>query len=227
MKKDFETKFTGWALISAAVMLLAGWLLLPHHHGEYLVAGDFEAIGENLWYWIWMYRIHIFGWVILGGTMIGFAFLMNEKPYRTMIMPGATIVVAGTFTMALALAFYYTYGAWGVGQTAGKSPSEIQVFMDSLTIFNHYATCLIRFGRVFSGAGFMLLGIGLFKWGLFDKWIGAFTALMGMVAMCIILLIPDNYTLYMPMFYVKIAWLALVGFTLLRKGVNLPSTEVS
>ena len=66
MIKDFETKFTGWAFIVAALLLWLGWGLSPHHIGEYIVASDFVAIGENVWTWIWMYRIHIFGWVTMG-----------------------------------------------------------------------------------------------------------------------------------------------------------------
>ena len=54
MTKDFETKFTGWSFLAAALMLWGGWALSPHHIGEYLVASDFTSVNENLWYWIWM-----------------------------------------------------------------------------------------------------------------------------------------------------------------------------
>jgi len=225
MKNDFETKFTGWTLIMAAVFLLAGWVLLPHHIGEYFVSTDFETIGENLWYWIWMFRIHIFGWVIMGIAMMAFISLTFEKPYRIILMPGAGVVIVGTFTMALAVAFYYTYGAWGVGQTMGKSPAEIQEFTDSIIVTNQYVTCLIRFGRIFSGAGFVLFGYGLFKWKIIDTWLGAFTMIMGMTAMCIILFIPDNFDIYKPLFYVKVFWLTIVGITILRKGINLSDVQ--
>ena len=82
MNKNLETKFTGWALIVGAVMLFTGWILLPHHTGEYIKLSDFDAIGQDLWYWIWMFRVHIFGWVIMGGAMIAFAILTNKQPYR-------------------------------------------------------------------------------------------------------------------------------------------------
>jgi len=32
------------------------------------------------------------------------------------------MIVIGTFVLALGTAFYYNFGAWGVGKTAGKSP---------------------------------------------------------------------------------------------------------
>ena len=225
MKNDIETKFTGWALITAAVLLLAGWELLPHHVGEYFVSTDFEAIGKNLWYWIWMFRIHIFGWVIMGAAMIAFASMTFEKPYRIILMPGAGVIIVGTFTMALAVAFYYTYGAWGVGQTAGKSPAEMQQFTESIIVTNQYVTCLVRFGRIFSGAGFVLLGFGLLKWKIIDTGLGALAILMGIAAMCIILFIPDYFEIYKPLFYIKVIWLALVGVSVLRKGINLPQVE--
>ena len=221
--RTFESKFTGWALIMAGAMLLVGWLLLPHHIGEYFVSTDFEAVGKSLWYWIWMFRIHIFGWVIMGAAMMALATLLNQKPHNIILLPGAGVIIVGTFTLAFAMAFYYSFGAWGVGKTAGQTPAEIQQFTDSTVVLNHYMTCLIRFGRMFSGVGFVLLGIGLFKWKIMDNWFGIFTMAMGMTAMCVILLIPDNFDIYKPLFYLKIAWLFAAGALLLKKGINEPS----
>ena len=204
MKKDFETNFTAWTLITAAILLIAGWELSSHKIGEYFEPTDFAEIGKNLWYWIWMFRIHIFGWVIMGTALMAFASIVNEKPYRIILVPGAGVIIVGTFTTALAFAFYYTYGAWGVGQTAGKSPEEIQQFTDGVIVINQYVTCLVRFGRIFSGLGFVLFGIGLVKWKVMDTWIGAFSILFGLVAMCVILFIPDHFEIYKPVFYAKV-----------------------
>lgn len=124
-----------------------------------------------------------------------------------------------------AAAYYYNYGAWGVGQTAGKSPSEIQEFLDGTLFTNQYVTCFVRFGRIFSGVGLVLLGYGFIKWKIVDLWLGWFTILLGLVAMGIILSIPDNFETYKPVFHVKVIWLILMGITLLRKGVNLPEPE--
>ncbi|MFT5055008.1 MAG: hypothetical protein ACI97X_002043 [Oceanospirillaceae bacterium] len=222
MKNDFETKFTGWAMITGALMLLFGWVLLPHHIGEYLVVEDFAAVEANFWTWIWLYRMHIFGWVIMGGSMMGFASLTFKRPYRILLMPGAGVIIVGTFTSALATAYYYSYGAWGIGQTADKSPEEIQTFMDGILYTNHYVTCMVRFGRVFSGAGLVLMGAGLLTWKVTDTWLGAFTVLLGLAAMGIVMLIPVNYEIYKPVFYVKVLWLFALGVTILRKGLNLP-----
>ena len=51
-KKDFETSFTGWAFIVVSLLLWLGWVIMPHHIGEYIEAGDFAKIGENVWFWI-------------------------------------------------------------------------------------------------------------------------------------------------------------------------------
>jgi hypothetical protein len=221
MIKDFETKFTGWAFIVAALLLWGGWVLSPHHIGEYLVASDFPSIGENVWYWIWMYRIHIFGWVTMAIAMFALVATTARKPYRVLILPGAGMVIVGSFTIAIAAAYFYNFGAWGVGQTAGKSPAEIQEFMDSILYTNQYVTCFIRFGRIFSGVGLVLLGAGFIKWKIVSPWLGWFTTLLGLVAMGIILSIPDNFEVYKPIFHVKVLWLVAMGVTLLRQGVNL------
>ena len=36
------------------------------------------------------------------------------------------MLVVGTFTLAIAAAFYYNFGAWGVGKTMGKSAAEVK-----------------------------------------------------------------------------------------------------
>ncbi len=224
-KKDFETRFTGWAFILGALLLLFGWVLSPHHIGEYIVFDDFASVGENIWFWIWMYRIHIFGWVTMGIALFALVSITSRKPYRVLILPGAGMVIIGTFTLAIAAAYYYNHGAWGVGQTAGLTAAEIELFMDKLLFTNQYVTCFVRFGRIFSGVGLVILGAAFVKWNMFGKGLNWFTILLGLVAMGIILLIPDNFEVYKPVFYVKVAWLVAMGAVLLTKGVQLHAVE--
>ncbi len=225
MKKDLETKFTGWSFIFAAILLWGGWALSSHHIGEYIIASDFEAIGEDVWYWIWMYRFHIFGWVTMAIAMFALGSMLINKPYRVVILPGIGMVVVGTFTLALAAAFYYNFGAWGVGKTAGKSPDEIQAFVDNILFTNQYVTCFVRFGRIFSGVGLVLVGLGFLKWKIVSKGLGGFTVLLGLLAVGIILSIPDNFEIYKPVFHIKVIWLLAMGISLLVKGINVSEEE--
>ncbi|MGB5418074.1 hypothetical protein [Algibacter sp.] len=225
MKRDFETSFTGWSFIVAALLLWLGWAFSPHHIGEYIVASDFAEIGKDVWYWIWMYRIHIFGWVTMGIAMFALVSITARKPYRVLVLPGAGMVIIGTFTLAIANAYFYNFGAWGVGQTMGKSAAEIQAFVDNILYTNQYVTCFIRFGRVFSGVGLVLLGVALFKWKIVSVWLGWFTAILGLLSMGIIMGIPDNYEIYKPMFHVKVIWLVMMGIMILKQGVNIPESK--
>lgn len=220
-KKDFETKFTGGAFLIAALLLLFGWILSTHHIGEYIVAEDFEAVGEHVWFWIWMYRIHIFGWVTMGIALFALVSISSRKPYRVLMLPGAGMLIIGTFTLAIASAYYYNHGAWGVGQTSGMSPAELDGFMENLLFTNQYVTCFTRFGRIFSGVGLVILGTGFLKWSMFSQVLSWFTIVLGIVAMSIILFIPDNFEIYKPIFYVKVVWLLAMGAILLRKGIYL------
>ncbi len=220
MKRDFETQFTGWSFIVAALLLWGGWVASSHQIGEYIVASDFEAIGENVWYWIWMYRIHIFGWVTMGIAMFALTPMIAKNAFRVILLPGIGMTVVGTFTLAIAAAFYYNFGAWGVGETAGKSPEEIAEFMEGILFTNQYVTCFIRFGRIFSGVGLVLLGVGFLKSKMLPTWLGGFTALLGLAAMGIILAIPDNFEIYKPIFHTKVIWLVTMGVMILQKGLR-------
>lgn len=225
MKNDFETKFTGWSFIVAAILLWGGWALSPHHIGEYIVASDFEVIGEDVWYWIWMYRFHIFGWVTMAIALFSLVSITGKSPFRVVMVPGAGMAIVGSFTLAIAAAFYYNFGAWGVGETMGKSPEEIDEFMSGMLFTNQYVTCFIRFGRIFSGVGLVILGAGFLKWKLFPVWLSGFTAALGLLAVGIILGIPDNFEIYKPVFHVKTVWLLAMGFVLLTKGLNLSKAD--
>lgn len=225
IQKNFETRFTGWAFILAAILLWFGWALSPHHIGEYIVASDFEAIGESVWTWIWIYRIHIFGWVTMGISLFALVAATARKPYRVVILPGAGMVIIGTFTLAIANAYFYNFGAWGVGETAGKTAMEIEAFVNDILYTNQYVSCFIRFGRVFSGVGLVLLGFAFIKWHMVSKLLGWFTALLGLAAMVVIMGIPDNFEIYKPLFHVKVLWLVAMGAVILKNGINLPKIE--
>lgn len=221
MVKNFETKLTGWFFIAAALMLWGGWALSSHHIEEYIKSEDFVAIGENVWYWIWMFRIHIFGWVALAVSLFAFISIASKKPFGVLVLPGAGMVVAGSLILAIASAFYYNFGAWGVGKTMGKSPEEIQQFLDGILYTNQYVTCFVRFGRVFSGVGLVLLGAGLVKWNIVKTWLGWFTVVLGLAAMGIVMLIPEHWEIYKPVFHAKVVWSLIMGVMLLKYGVNL------
>ena len=225
MKKDFETNFTGWSFIAAALLLWGGWVFSPHHIGEYILATDFTPIGEDLWLWIWMFRFHIFGWVTMAIALFSLVSIAAKKPYRVLIVPGAGMLIVGTFTLAIAAAFYYNFGAWGVGKIVDKSPAEIQEFMDGILFTNQYVTCFVRFGRIFSGVGLVLLGYGFIKWSLMEKWVGWLTALLGLAAIGIILSIPDNFEIYKPIFHLKAVWLIIMGAAILKQGIHLPESK--
>ncbi|MDF1696711.1 MAG: hypothetical protein P1U56_12795 [Saprospiraceae bacterium] len=220
-KKDLETKITAYFFLAAAAMLWLGWALSPHHIGEYIQASDFPPIGEQVWFWIWMFRVHIFGWVILAIATFAFVTITARKPNRVLLVPGAGMIIVGTFAIAIAMAFYYNFGAWGVGKTAGKSQEEIDLFMESILYTNQYVTCFVRFGRIFSGVGLVLLGYGLLRWNIMHKALAWFTILLGLAAMAVILFIPEYFEYYKPLFHVKVVWLLAMGIFLLKDGINV------
>ena len=223
MKSDFETKFTGWSFLVAAAMLWGGWLLIPRRLGTYLVPEDFPLIFERVWFWIWMYRIHMFGMVLTGFALIALAALLSDRPYRVMVWPGVGVAAVGTFVLTLATAFYFHHGAWGSGQTHGQSPEEVQQFIAALLVDTEYVTCLVRFGRVFSGLGLLFVGLALMIWKLLPMWVGGLAAMIGVAAMAITMGIPGDLQIYMPIFHIKAFWLAAMGAVLLRQGLRIPT----
>jgi hypothetical protein len=141
-----------------------------------------------------------------------------------MAWPGVGVATAGTFVAALAAAFYYHHGAWGALHTHGKSVEEIRAFVAALQVDTEYVTCLVRFGRVFSGLGLLILGWSIFKWAFVARVLGAVAAIMGLAAMAITMLMPDRLSLYMPVFHLWPLWLVGAGIAVLRAGIRRSET---
>jgi len=221
VNKDFSTNVTGWLFISGALMLWLGWIIMPVHIGAYFEPGNFSAIKEHLYLWIWMYRIHIFGYIICVMALIALGSLLTESRVRVLAWPGIAVASIGLVVSVLATAFYYHHGAWGALQTEGQSPETIRLFVESLRTDTEYVTCLIRFGRVFLGLGLVVLALGFLKWKVFPLLISAPAILLGLAGMALSMGFPNNLEYYVPVFHLNSAWLLTMGIVTLRKGVNL------
>ena len=98
--------------------------------------------------------------------------------------------------------------------------------MNDILYTNQYVTCFLRFGRIFSGVGLVLLGAAFIKWAIVPKLLGWFTTILGLAAVLLILSIPDNFEIYKPLFHIKVIWLLMMGVLLLKQGVSLPKSEL-
>jgi hypothetical protein len=119
---------------------------------------------------------------------------------------------------AAGAAFYYHHGAWGALELEGKSAADAAAFVQALRVDTEYITCLVRFGRVFSGLGLVVAAAGILKWKLLSACIGWSGVGIGLAAMGITMLLPDRMPLYVPVFHALSAWLALTGIAILRRG---------
>jgi hypothetical protein len=218
---DFSTIVTGWLFIGAALMLWLGWTLLPVHLGSFFEAEDFAKVHARLHFWIWMYRLHLFGHLVTVMAFVAFATLVSGSPSRILVWPAVAVLGAGLIVAALAAAFYYHFGAWGAIDMKGQPADKIQGFLNSLLVGTEYITCLVRFGRVFFGLGQFVLAIGLFHGALLPLWLSGAAGILGAAAMTVTMAFPDNLEYYRPLFHLNAAWLGAIGVVVLRSGAGL------
>ena len=69
-------------------------------------------------------------------------------------------------------------------------------WLDGVLFTMHYITSAVWFGKVFAGAGLVLMGTGLLKWKVVDSWLSIFTIFLELTAMGILMLIPVNFEIY-------------------------------
>jgi hypothetical protein len=220
MKPDFVARYTGALFLAAALMLWAGWMLLPVHIGTYIEPDVFPPIRDQLRFWIWMYRVHIFGMVATAMALVALGAAVNDPRARVVLWPGVAVGGAGMVVSALAAAFYYHHGVWGAIESAGKSAEEMQAFVAALRADTEYVTCLVRFGRVFSGLGLVAIAWGARLAKTLPPWAAALAGLIGLAAMAVTMGLPDDLHLYAPVFHSLSLWLAAVGVVILRGGAG-------
>ena len=126
---------------------------------------------------------------------------------------------AGMIVGAVGSAFYYHLGVWGALETR-KIPNAAQELVESLHLPTHYVTCLVRFGRVFCGLGLTVLAMGLLRGEVLPWWVGGGAAGLGVAAMALTMLWPDNWALHTPVFHLQALWQAATGAYLLLYGIG-------
>ncbi len=220
MKQDFTALVVGSFFLLGALLLWVGWIALPVHIGTFFTTGDFATVHEQLTLWIWMYRLHIFGFVISVMALVALAGALPGAESRVLVWPAAAVLAAGLMVGALAEAFYYHHGAWGALQTAGYSGARLARHVEALRVDTEYVTCLVRFSRVFFGLGQVVLAVSLLRRPLVPGPLGVFGGLLGLAAMGLTMGLPDDLHFYTPLFHLNCLWLLGVGVSVLRSGLG-------
>ena len=221
MKRTFATTVIGWFFCLAGLMMWLGWMIMPVHIGVYFEPADFAAIHEHFHLWIWMYRVHLFGYVVAGMAVVALAAVSTEPDVKALMFPGAAVAMAGLIVGALGAAFYYHHGAWGAIELSRQSFQGAAERIAALRLDTEYVTCLLRFARVFFGLGLVVLAAGLLRWGILPTVIAGTAALLGIAGMALTMALPDEMTWYVPLFHMNCLWLLTTGLTVLRRASGL------
>ena len=218
MKDEFSTGVAGWLFVVGSAMLWLGWMLMPVRIGAFFHIGDFSAILRHRLVWIWLYRMHIFGFLILVMALVALGGLIAETPARILVWPGIAVAIAGLIVGALAAAFYYHFGAWGAVETTGASAEDLRRYVESLRNETEYVTCLVRFSRVFFGLGLLVLALGLARWNALPRALCASAVVLGLASMALTMAFADHLEFYAPLFHLNAAWLLATGVMVIRLG---------
>ena len=218
MKSNFSNKTLGWFFVLAGVMLWVGWTLLPVRLGVFFEVDDFSAINQQWHLWVWLMRVHIFGFLMAVMALSALAAVVTESEARVLVWPAVAVSMSGLIVGALAVAFYYHHGAWGALELDGKSTDAIGEHIALLRLDTEYVTCLVRFGRVFFGLGQIVLAAAIWKWAIFPRPIAIGAAVLGAAAMALTMGLPDEMDYFIPVFQLNCLWMLAFGVVSIRAG---------
>lgn len=203
----FVLKVAGSLFVAAAAMLWLGWTLLRVRPAGFFLPQQFAEIRAD------GYLVTIMGAAALAAAVDG-------PEDRVLIWPGLTVLATGSLVGALGAVFYYHMGAWGALDLDGRGKDEISRFLGGLKVLTHYATCLVRFGRVFFGLGQVVLAAGLLHAGILPGWVAVAAGLLGFAAIGVTMAKPDELERYRPVFHLNAAWMLVLGLVMLRAGIG-------
>jgi len=180
----FASHITGWLFIGAGAMLWLGWFLLPARPGAFFLPHDFGAIRARYRRWIWLFRLQIFGYV---ATVMAAGRPRSASAGLARRGRDVDGCARGRARRGLLL----PRGAWGAMELEGTDEPEALAFIAAARVSTHYATCLVRFGRVFFGLGQLVLAAGLLRAGALPVWIGYGGVLLGLSAIAVTMAVPE------------------------------------
>ena len=97
----YAAEVTGGMFLAAALLLWLGWALLPVRVGAYLEPGLFPAIRKVFRPWIWLYRVHLLGYLVTVMAMVALVSPVTGDA-RLLVWPGAVVLGAGAIVAARA-----------------------------------------------------------------------------------------------------------------------------
>ncbi|MBA3260478.1 MAG: hypothetical protein H0T68_13555 [Gemmatimonadales bacterium] len=197
---SFPFQVTGGLFVTAAAMLWLGWWLLPARPGAFFLPHDFGAIRARYRVWIWLFRVHLFGYLVTVMAAVALGASLGGSDARVLVWPGAAVMASGAIVGSLGAAFYYHVGAWG-----------------ALDLH----PCLVRFSRGFFGLGQVVLAAGLVRDGTFPISVAIAAGLLGLAAIAVTMARPDELERYRPVFHLNAAWMLAFGVVALHAGLGV------
>jgi hypothetical protein len=216
---NFQTRFTGAALLLGGVMVTLGFLIRPVVIHQNFQLENFLDIDNAMTIWIRSFQILVFGLFIRLAGLVALGTLHQNSPARTVLFPAIAICAAALLVSALSEGYYMHIGAWGAYEIQRAANGAREAFLANIRPVNEWVICLARMGNMFFCFGAVVLGVGLIREGLIAKWLGAAAALIGATGMTILMIYPDNTKAYLPIGLAITLWYMVLGITVFS-GVN-------
>ena len=213
----FNLRFTGILLIMGAVMVNLGFGHRPVQLQDTFDLPSFLEAHEHQDFWIWSFRILVFGLFIQVMGLAALKTLFRQSEADTVISPGILVCTFALLVSAMSEAYYLHMGAWAGWKVSTLEPALQNPFLQTLEVTREWVVCLTRTGYMFFCLGLTVVGWGLFRDTLFPKWLGIYALALGIGGITIMMIYDSRTDLYVPVRWGFSIFFWLAGFILMRK----------
>ena len=219
MDSQFNLRFTGLSLLIGGIFVFAGYTIMPVSVTLNFSLDMLPIITNNLEFWVRSFQILVFGYFIRIIGIVALSSLHQNSPASPVLNAGVMVCSLGMLVAGIAEGYYMHTGGFAQWKVGLIPLEQHNALIASLEVTNEWASCIKRFGRMFTHLGFVFIGWGLLRGQFLERWLGIYATVLGIAGICLLMILDKDPNDYLPMGYAVTIWFVLTGIMVYRKSM--------
>ncbi|MDQ3141824.1 MAG: hypothetical protein M3Q56_06210 [Bacteroidota bacterium] len=218
MASKFNVRFVSLSLILGGLMVIIGWLIMPVHVVLNFNLEMLNSIKEHHEFWVRSFQVMVFGLFIRIIALVSLGSLYSGSEAKPIVSAGIMVCSLAMLLTAISEGYIMHTGGWAQWKMGLIPTDQHAPMLAALELTNEWVSCMARMGRMFLHLGLVVLGWGIMRGDVLNKWMGTFALILGIAGITILMIIDQNPTIYYPLGHAVTSWFIIAGVLLFRKN---------